>query len=213
MIKRFCVGAILFLAACTNPGAEPTGIQTSLSILAGDDTVTPRFAALASAPRPILQVGLLETATAGNMVLEARDGGFEHYLSPNGASITLDNGMLHSMSGFPDGLMASDTSEPLFAILRGQTGTTDRIHTYLGGDDRVVSRTYRCVLTNRGDQTLTFMNRTVATRLMSEDCRNAENAFENLYWVDQARAQIVQSRQWAGPRLGAVSMRRAGVPQ
>lgn len=213
MIKHFCFSAAVILAACTNPGAEPTGIATSLSLLAGGDAISPRFTAIANSLRPVLQVGLLEAGTAGNMLLEGQNGTFEHYLSPNGGSITLNNGMLHSMFGFADGLMAADTSEPLSAILRNQAGTTDRIHTYLQGDDRAVSRTYRCVMSNRGTQSLTLSNATVAPRLMSEDCRNAEDALENLYWVDQAKGQIVQSRQWAGPRLGAISMRRAGVPQ
>lgn len=213
MIKRALTAAVLLFAACTNPGAEPTGIATSFSILAGDDATSPRFAAIATTPRPILQVGLLDAGTAGNMLLEARNGAFEHYLSPNAATITLNNGMLHGTLGLGEGLMATDVSEPLSAILRGQSGTTDRIHTYLSGDDRTDSRTYRCVITNRGPQTLTFLGQSVATRLVSEECRNTDQAFENLYWVEVARNQIVQSRQWAGPRLGAISMRRVGVPQ
>ena len=213
MIRGAIAGAVILLAACTNPGAEPTGIATSVSVLAGNDDTIPRFAAISASPRPILQVGLLDAGTAGNMLLEARNGAYEHYLSPNGANIVLRDGMLHSTLGFGEGLMATDVSEPLFAILRGQAATTDRIHTYLMGDDRTESRTYRCVLTNRGPQTLTFLGQSVATRLMSEDCRNAEQAFENLYWVDDTQSRIVQSRQWAGPRLGAISMRRVGVPQ
>ena len=212
MTRHLVSVAALLLAACSSPGGQPTGLQEAYTLLAGDDgTVTPRFAAIATTPRPILQVGLPDAGTAGNMLLEARNGDYEHYLSPNAASITLNRGMLHNMFGFGEGLMATEVSEPLRLILSGQGGTADRIHTYLGGDDRTFFRTYRCVISAQGNQPVQLINRTVTARLMREDCRNAEHAFTNLYWVDQGRGDIVQSRQWAGPNIGAVSTRRAGL--
>lgn len=212
MIRQMLFAATAALAACANPGSEPSGIETSISVLQGNDGITPRFQELTQTPRPILQVGLIDAGSAGNMLLEARDGPYESFLSPNSASITLNRGMLHAIFGFGEGLMATEVSEPLALVLRGQSGVADRIHTYLGGDDRTVARTYRCVISDLGPRSVALIDRTVSARLMREDCRNAEQAFENLYWVDQGRGQIVQSRQWAGPNLGAVSTRRVGVP-
>lgn len=212
MNRHVLSAAALVLAACSGPGGQPTSLQEAYAVLTGDNgTVTPRFMALTGTPRPILQVGLPDAGTAGNMLLEARNGDFEHYLSPNAASITLNRGMLHNMFGFNEGLMATEVTEPLRLILAGQGGTADRIHTYLGGDDRTVFRTYRCVISPMGTQPVQLMNRTVTARLMREECRNADHEFTNLYWVDQTRGDIVQSRQWAGPNIGAVSTRRAGL--
>ena len=213
MMKRLFSMAFCVLAACSTSDGEPTGLQTAISVLdRTDDSVTPRFQALATTPRPIMQIGLIDAGTAGNMVLEARDGDFEHYLSPNAASMTFNRGMLHRMTGFGEALMATEVSGPLRLILSGQSGTADRIHSYLGGDDKIDFRTYRCVITSRGSDTVTLPNRSASATLMHESCRNTDHTFENLYWVEQGRGQIIQSRQWAGPNLGAVSTRRAGLP-
>lgn len=213
MMKRLISLAFLGFAACANSDGTPTSLQTAISTLQRDDdtTVIPRFAALTSTPRPVMQIGLIDAGTAGNMLLEARNGAFEQYLSPNGASMTFNRGMLHQSIGFGEALMATKVDQSLALVLRGQSGSADRIHTYLGGDDRQYFRTYRCVITNQGLRTVQLPNRSTSARLMRESCRNAEHAFDNLYWVEQGRAEIIQSRQWAGPNLGAVSTRRAGL--
>lgn len=151
MIKPLIPLAFCALAACSNSDGEPTSLQTAVSVLQGAGTsITPRFQALTTVPRPVLQIGLPDAGTSGNMLLEARNGDFEHYLSPNSASMTFNRGMLHRMIGFGDALMGTEVSGPLRLILTGQGGTADRIHSYLGGDDTTVFRTYRCVITPGG---------------------------------------------------------------
>ncbi|MEL6641617.1 MAG: YjbF family lipoprotein [Pseudomonadota bacterium] len=212
MIKRFCLLAACVLSACTSSDGEPTGLQTALSVLQSDqDVVTPRFVALASAPRLIMQIGLIDVGSSGSMLLEARNGPYEHYLSPNAASMTFNRGMLHQTYGFGETLMGTDVSQSIALVLTGRSGTADRIHTYLDGDDRQTFRSYRCTISNEGLRAVQLPNRSATAQFMRETCRNAEFAFENIYWVEQSRGDIVQSRQWAGPKLGAVSTRRAGL--
>jgi len=160
-----------------------------------------------------LQVGFIDAGASGNLLLELRNGPYEHYISPDASSIVLQNGILHSMYGFGEALMSVEVTDPYALIIGGRRGTADRIHTYLGGDDRTFFRTYRCAIGSQGPDTVVLPHRTVQTNLMAESCMNADHRFLNLYWVDQSRGIIVQSRQWAGPNLGAVSTRRAGVPQ
>lgn len=212
MIKRWILSAAVALAACSSTDGEPSGLQTAIAIAQGDDTtVTPRFAALGSAPRPLMQIGLIDAGTAGTMVLEARNGPYEHYLSPNAASMTFNRGMLSQTYGFGEALVGAEVTQSLSLILRGQAGAADRTHTYLGGDDRQVFRTFRCTIRPEGRRAVQLPNRNTTALFLRETCRNAEFAFENIYWVEQGRGEIIQSRQWAGPNLGAVSTRRAGL--
>jgi len=215
MIRTLAFTAALALAGCSSGPLTPSsGIQEATAILSNNqDAISPRFAALAETPRPILQIGLPDAGTSGNMLLEARNGNFEHYLSPDASSITLNRGMLHNLAGFNEGLMATEVSDTLSLVMAGRSGTAERIHSYLGGDDRITFRAYRCRITDLGIEPVQLIDRTVTARLMQESCRNAEQAFTNLYWVDQSRTEIVQSRQWAGPTLGAVSTRRAGLSE
>jgi len=212
MIRWLCIAATLIVSGCSSSGDEPTGLDTALELVQSNaDSATPRFQALRGAARPIMQIGLIDAGTGGNMLLEARNGPYEHYLSPNAASMVFSDGLLHQIIGFGEALMAVEVSETKALLLSGRSGTADRTHTYLTGDDRSVFRSYRCVITNAGPASINLPHRSAQTTLMRETCRNAEQAFENLYWVEPARGQIVQSRQWAGPNLGAVSTRRAGL--
>ncbi len=212
MIRPFLVCAGLVLTGCASSSGEPSGLQTAIAVAQGNDaTVSPRFAALGTTPRPLMQIGLIDAGTAGTMVLEARNGPYEHYLSPNAASMTFNRGMLVQSYGFGESLVGAEVSEPLSLVLRGQSGTAERTHTYLGGDDRQSFRTFRCVIANEGTRSVQLPNRNTTAVFLRETCRNAEFAFENIYWVERGRGEIIQSRQWAGPNLGAVSTRRAGL--
>lgn len=213
MIKKSILCLALFLAACGQQGGEPSALDQARELISGEDEITDRFAALTTTPRPILQVGLIDAGTSGNMLLELRNGRYEHYLSPDASSIVLEDGILHSMFGFGEGLMGVEVSENRALIMSGQNGWAERIHTYLGGDDRTTFRTYRCAIANQGADEVALLRGTITARRMAEACRNTEHNFVNLYWIDDSRGEIVQSRQWAGPNLGAVSTRRAGVPR
>jgi hypothetical protein len=39
---------------------------------------------------------------------------------------------------------------------------------------------------------------------MTADCRNLDQEFTNVYWVDTGRGKIVRSRQWTGDFAGEI---------
>ena len=181
--------------------------QTVAVFRPGQADLSPRFLALFRADAPALQVGFVDLETSGNVLLERQDGAFAYWISPEGAQITLQSGLLHSTRGFGEGLLASDLSQPLALVLGMQSGTSDRFHTYLDGEDRAVTRTYRCQIINDGAREIDLFGTPVDTRLMRESCRSLDQDFVNLYWVAPSRGTIVLSRQWAGPVVGAISTR------
>lgn len=171
------------------------------------EPVDPRFLRLLESKVPAMQVGLIEAKRSGTVLLEQRRGAHEIWLTPDGATITMEQGMLHGTRGFGQGLLASELSEPLALVRTGRAGASDRFHTYLDGDDRTITRTYRCIVRVRGPRDIQLSSGVARTRLLEEDCRSLNQEFENLYWIELPTGTIVQSRQWAGPFLGAISTR------
>lgn len=207
----FCLLLGAGLAACSSdPEERSPAVAVAAQLRGGAGSgqgYVPRFAARLRAEAPILQVGFVKLNQVGNMVLERRHGDFEYWISSDGLHIVLQSGMLHSTRGLGEELLASELSEPRALILARRSGQADRFHTYLNGNDRAVTRTYRCVIENDGPQETELVTGLVPTTLMTERCRNLDQSFVNFYWVSSESGQIVQARQWAGPRIENISTR------
>nr|WP_317056598.1 YjbF family lipoprotein [Roseovarius sp. W115] len=172
------------------------------------EEIAPRYATLIKSKAPALQIGFPDLGKGGGtLLLERREGAFEYWLSPEGAQVILQGGMLHGLHGFGEGLLASELTEPLALVRALHPGVSDRFQTFLDGGDRAVTRTYRCTIERIGPEDIALADRLVSTVLMVERCRSLDQSFENFYWVVPASGQIVLSRQWAGPFLGALSTR------
>jgi len=198
---------LTLLGACTN-ASEDFGHMKA--ILAPDKVgFNPRFVALAEAGDavPVLQVAFVEQDRASAVLLESTRDGIDTWLTPDGATLITQQGMLVGTRGFGIGMLASDVDQPLAMVLGGREGFSDRFHTFLNGNDQAKTRTYRCEVENRGAREVFVGEKPVQTRLMAEDCRSLDQSFLNLYWVSDAGNRIVQSRQWTGDFLGIVTTR------
>ncbi|MFL4472278.1 YjbF family lipoprotein [Tateyamaria armeniaca] len=206
----FFMMALAMLAACGTAVDDESGLGQSLAVLTnrgGAAQFVPRFTALIERDAPRLQVAFVEQNVSADILLERQDGPFAYWLSSDGTHIILENGMLHSTRGLGEGLLASDLKQPLALVLSLQEGWSDRFHTYLDGNDFAVTRTYRCLIEDRGPEEIDLFGTPTATRLMRESCRSLDQEFVNLYWVASSGRDIVLSRQWAGPVIGAISTR------
>ncbi len=204
MMKRFILATSLILAACSSD-PEASGLDVVRNFVTPEEYVPPpRFTALFNEPRPVLDVEFTDLGVTGKLILEQQDGPYARYISADLGGIVLQKGMLHSMYGFGEPLAGADLTEPLGLVIAGRAGQTDRLHTYLNGEDRTVSRTYRCEVSIIGQRSVDLPTGSVETTLMSENCHGITNSFENLYWVDRKRDEIIQSRQWAGENIGSL---------
>ena len=198
---------LLGLASCGTVARQDTAVGQALTGIIGQTEFVPRFTALLQTDAPALQLGFVESGSGGALLLEYRDGPYDYWLSPDGAQIILQDGLLHGTRGFGAGLLASDLSQPLARVASLSGGPADRFHTFLDGNDQAETRTYRCLFEDRGGREIDLATGPVQTRLLAEDCRSLDQSFTNLYWVSVRGRQIIQSRQWAGPYLGAISTR------
>ncbi|KUJ73200.1 hypothetical protein AVO45_15795 [Ruegeria marisrubri] len=206
-MKRAILIAVLLnlMVACSNTSYEIETLRTAIG--QGDARPDPRVQSLIDAGAPRLQVGFLKSGLAGTMVLEGERDGVRTWLSVDGAALLTRDGMVVAERGFGGGLMSSDVSQPLAAIRSGREGEVTRFHSFLTGNDEIVTRSYKCRIEDRGEKEILVQGKPVATRLMRETCRNTDHEFLNLYWFSRASGRMVQSRQWLGDFLGVVTMR------
>ncbi|MEM8654388.1 MAG: YjbF family lipoprotein [Pseudomonadota bacterium] len=207
MTRTLALCLATLLAACGTVVDEDAAIGQALRSLSGPDEFEPRFIALLRAEAPALQIAIIDQEVNGTLLLERQDGDFAYWLSPDGAQLILQRGVLHGTRGLGEGLLASDLSEPLALLQALQSGWSDRFHTYLDGNDVAITRTYRCRIDNEGPADITINGEARSTRRMRENCRSLNQEFTNLYWVDPTTRTILLSRQWAGPTLGPISTR------
>lgn len=207
MIRFLLLLFAMLMSSCSSD-PERSNLGAATSYFAPDEYSPPlRFTALLNEPRTVLDIEFIDLGVAGKLILEQQDGDYARYLSADLGGIVLQNGMLHSIYGFGEPLVGAELSQPLALVLVGRTGTADRFHTYLDGEDRAVRRTYRCEIGVRETQDVELATGKVSTLLMSEACESLTNSFENLYWVDLMSLEIIQSRQWVGDNIGAMVTR------
>jgi hypothetical protein len=172
---------------------------------------TPRFGALvADTSVPLLVVAIENRNQSGRLLLEDTVNGVDTWLSADMSALIMQNGMLRGTRGVGTELFAADVSEPTRLILAGSTGHSDRLHSNLTGDDQIKTRTYRCLVENKGSDVINLEMGRVSTRVMTEDCKSVDQSFTNTYWVSVANGKIVQSRQWAGDEFGYI-ITQAGI--
>lgn len=205
MIAACAVG----LAACNDTSLQQRAIDVALGEPnTGAAGQFPRFQPLLAAKRgQALEVIIEKNGIRGGFLEESQRGNIESWLGNDGVSLTFDRGVLHGTRGVGAGLLSSDVSASARAVLAGRTGQVERIHTFLNGNDEAVSRAYSCRITNEGRESIQLDIGAVSTRRMSENCRNVDQEFTNVYWVDPGRGRIMQSRQWAGEVLGELSIK------
>ena len=196
----------MMLTACGTVVEQDTAFSQSLARFQTQQT-DPRFESIQAAGAPRLQVALVNDDRASDLLLEQRNGPYEYWLSADGVHLILENGVIHGTRGLGEGLLASELSEPLARIQSLEPGPSVRFHTYLNGDDQAVTRTYRCDFRRTREITIPISGMVVDTVLLRESCNSLDQSFENLFWVNPRNRQIVQSRQWAGPHVEAISTR------
>jgi hypothetical protein len=208
--------AVLVLTACSGTqGLLDRGLEmvddgpARAKVPAGQ--FTPRFGALvADTSVPLLVVTIENRNQSGRLLLEDTVNGVDTWLSADMSALILQNGMLRGTRGVGTELFAADISEPMRLILSGNTGHSNRLHSNLTGDDRIKTRTYRCLVENKGSDVINLEMGRVSTKVMTEDCKSVDQSFTNTYWVSVATGKVVQSRQWAGDEFGYI-ITQAGI--
>ncbi|MEX0285782.1 MAG: YjbF family lipoprotein [Paracoccaceae bacterium] len=203
-----CTLLTLALGACSNTGDTVFDIRKTL--FPGDQEFVQRYQTAAQAQAPQLKLLLVEFDEASLISQDSVRDGIVTWITPDGGTLGTKDGFLVTTNGFGIGLLSSDVEEPRAMIASGVEGPSTRFHTYLNGNDRTTTRTYKCVIKNQGFQDIVLGNdptqgQTVRTFIWSEDCQSLDQKFQNLYWVVPGSNRIVQTVQWTGEFVGEVA--------
>jgi hypothetical protein len=196
--------ALALLGACT--GSQNL-IDRGIEIASGDTAQSalpagqfpPRFAALvADTSVPLLVVTIESRGQSGRLLLENTVNGVDTWLSADMSALIIQKGMLRGTRGVGSELFAAEVSEPMKMILAGKNGFSDRFHSNLSGDDKISTRTYRCLVKTKGSAVINLEIGSIPTRVMTEDCESLDQSFTNTYWVSSNTGAIVQAAQMFG---------------
>ncbi len=151
-------------------------------------SLTPQVLAQAETRLLILEVPTRDAVAVLSLV--NTNQGVDTYLTADGVSISLQDGIVVATRGFGFDLMTAEVSETLAALKQGSSSAV-RIHRYLDGENHTDPRSFVCDVTVRRDLSAV------------EICHSATVSFENSYNFNDNRF-IVESRQWVSPEIGSV---------
>jgi hypothetical protein len=191
----------------------PTLIGIVRQLSNNDSSVAvPRYTALASADAPAQIARVEQTGSFDLLRLErvAADG-TQSWLSQDGTSFAMQEGILVATRGFGGDTMFSDVSQTRALLQSGQVGNVHRFESHLDGDHQIVQESYVCEITQNGPVDLDIITEMVPANLVTEVCYGARRDFTNLYWIDRRSGKIRQSRQYAGSLAGMVALREVSA--
>lgn len=218
MISRLlCAGVLSGLAACgpLGQGATSSTLKTvAESILSGEAAANAQ-----PAPQPALTRAAIEAADADLLLVSLVSRGSVDLLSPvstrpgavtwissDGVSVSLRDGMVVATRASGFDLMGADTDAARRSLTTGG-GSHSRRYDVLTGLDQIETDTYQCDMAFDKAETITIVERDFATRKFRETCKNDRVNFTNLYWVT-SNGQIVQTRQFVSIGLGYLVYQR-----
>lgn len=217
----FCLA---LLAGCgndraPNPLAAAVGAaaKTGMAKLKGKSDAAPANPAqapspqdlraeLAKAGQPILLVSSKTLGQTGFLGVSDAKGGVLTWATPDGATFTQRDGVLIQTRGLGFDLMSAQAPS-VDQLLR--TGTPyERVYFFLGPDDQGTRRTYTCVTSPVGRESIDVLARSHATTHVTETCTRSSGGGKvtNEFWIEGTT--IRQSRQWVSAGLGYVDFAR-----
>lgn len=228
MRRRGWIALALLLGACSGGTDEaPLTLQVfdtlrstvaarSAARAARRDGVQVEFAAPSRAqldkiPEPVLEVRI-ERTKAFDFLLIAEDRHDDHpglvevWTASDAVTVTTRNGMIIATRGLTGDLLSSQV--PASGNRPGPAHGGTRFQMIRALDNREVQLNFACDLTDLGTETIDIVDRRHATRHLRERCEGGDGEIVNDYWIDSGRGIVVQSRQWAGPYIGYMRLRR-----
>lgn len=208
MIKTTLLVLSVCLFAACSPKDGFEGKQKGIFSRQSDiPEVSVEFRKLAQLGAPALFASIRDRNQLATFMRRTRRNDVESWISASNVSLDFKSGLLIGSRGLGGDLMSADVTQPIAMILAGQEGFSKRFHSYLNGEDQIVTRSYVCEIKSRGARDVDLGKAIVSTRLIQEKCRNGSQSFQNLYWVDLRRQSIAQSRQWLSDDVGGIALR------
>lgn len=214
---------VLGLAACSGgQGAAPLYPQL---LSAAQESIAQKRTRKASAERPPLTRAALNDVQGAYIEVTLERSGIFAYLfhsaerrddSPgrvvqwrteDNVTLSLRNGVLIATRGLGGDVVSSAVN--VGDGVTGPAGGGQKVHYIRTGDLSERRLALACDLRDLGPETIEIVELRYSVRHLQEDCTAAEGGrVVNDYWVDSRKGIVWKSRQWAGPHIGYLRIRR-----
>ena len=220
MKKKFAsLALLLILASCSNAPETETGEIRTLRLLkkAFDSSNKPkRFmdarnlinrGQIDAANMPVLFVELA-SGQNGTLTPYPGQGDGRTWLGADGATITLEKGVLKASRGMGDDLMGSSSSMPVWSNINKKTENYNREVNHITGNNRISKRIFNCNIekTSSGDL-IKIWDINFKVDKFEESCSDGSITLTNTYQVD-TQGIVRRSIQYHSETLDYVLIER-----
>ena len=220
-MNKFLAGLsfILILASCSNAPETETGEIRTLQLLkkAFDQSNKPRGyidarnlinrEQIDAANIPVLFVELA-SGQNGTLTPYPGQGVGQTWLGADGATVTLEKGILKASRGMGDDLMRSSSSMPNWSKINKKTDTYTRELAHISGNNKISKRVFTCDVekTNSQEQ-IEIWDMNIKVAKLEENCSDSSFTFKNIYHVD-TQGIVRKSSQYHSDTIGYILTER-----
>ena len=156
---------------------------------------------------PILYVEL-DSGQNGTLTLYPGQGVAQTWIGADGATITLDGGVLKASRGMGDDLMGSSSSMPPWVTIKNEEANYLRKLHYLTGNNKISLITWDCKIKkhNRKETLVVWEVKFTVTKYL-ENCLNNEKIITNIYYLDKKNI-VRKSLQYHSETVGHILTER-----
>lgn len=156
---------------------------------------------------PILYVEL-DSGQNGTLTLYPGQGVAQTWIGADGATITLDGGVLKASRGMGDDLMGSSSSMPPWVTIKNEEANYLRKLHYLTGNNKISLTTWDCKIKkhNRKETLVVWEVKFTVTKYL-ENCLNNEKIITNIYYLDKKNI-VRKSLQYHSETVGHILTER-----
>lgn len=220
-MSRFLLILVLIsvLGSCSNTPELETGEIKTLSILQQafqqqnqakqfvDARTLINRKQIDEAKVPILFVEL-PSGQNGTLTPYPGQGIGQTWLGADGATITLQSGVLKASRGMGDDLMGSTSSIAPWSKTKNKKQTYRRELSYISGNNKILKHFFECDMQKTSkNKIIKIWDVNFEVNEFEEDCRNRDFKFKNTYYLDN-KGVIRRSLQHHSKSIGSILIER-----
>ena len=218
MKRQFLLLSLIILTACSNSSDFETGeikaiknlrdtllaSKTPTKILDTRQIITRKK--IDDAKIPVLFIEL-KNGQNGTLTLYPGQGVGETWLGADGATVTLERGIIKATRGMRSDVMGGTSSMPSWANIKDTSEYTRQI-AYLSGNNQTESKTYSCIIKrDKKRSSVTIFDVDFSVQKYRENCTYGAIKLDNIYFVDN-KSIVRKTTQYHGPAVGYVTIER-----
>lgn len=220
-MKTFLINLalILTLTSCTNTPERETGEIKILQLLneAFEQRKRPEIFAdsrillsrekIDAANIPVLFVEL-KSGKNGTLTLYPGQGIGQTWLAADGATITMERGILKASRGMGNDLMGSSSSMPPWSQINKHTKNYRRVLIYTSGNNKILKHSFECnIEKNNRKEVIKIWGVNFSVTKFKEHCSSNEYEMKNIYYVDD-QTIVRRASQYHSSTLGYILTER-----